>query len=276
LLASALLREDLEPTEPFAVLGRVVAIVVGALGAAATLTFGPPSPPVIGTATALGLIGLVGVLPVRYALRASLRISAAVSGLVLALVWRVLEGDTPTAPLLSMSVVVLAAGLLFRSSYRASRSARWLTAGGIALSVLWVAISGSVDMLLAIGPEWQSFGPASMRVVVFVLLLLSLLAFMDEATTGACAVWGAALLMWYGLQEILELAVRTWPIAHATQTSSGLIAVFFGAGALNAPSPTMTAVTIATVLLVPNAAIALAELFAVAAGGTRAQRSGSA
>jgi hypothetical protein len=95
------------------------------------------------------------------------------------------------------------------------------------------------------------FGPV-LCVPFALLLLLSLLAFMDSRSTGACAVWAGLLLLWYGVHDWAGLAVRYWPAGSVRPLLERV--------------PAEVAVTwLSAPLLAAVLATALAQLLAVAA-----------
>ena len=134
------------------------------------------------------------------------------------MIWDRLEQGAALDPLVPMvGCSLLSMALLFRSWHRASLLARALVALGIVLCAGWVWMSGALQRLLVLEGQWQSWVPAVLVVPLVILLLLSLLAFMDSRSTGACALWSALVLAWYALFAWFDLLALAWPaaLAHA-------------------------------------------------------------
>lgn len=142
---------------------------------------------------------------------------ATVAGSVFAVVmWHRADRAEDLEPVvLGLGVVVLAMALLFRSWHRASLLARALVGVGLALCAGWLWSSHALQRLLVLDSNLQAwFGPV-LCVPFALLLMLSLLAFMDSRSTGACMLWAGLLLVWYGIHDWAALAVRYWPAGAA-------------------------------------------------------------
>jgi hypothetical protein len=210
VLASEALRKELVPATPASRAGRVAIIAIGLVGLAAALT----------TRTALGLaiplggaflaLAALGILPMSYSTRAAASATLGTSGLIV-VIWTELQHRSELKPLLLMAgVVILATALLFRSWHRASLLARGLVALGIALCTTWVGVSATLNQLLVLERSWEHWLPPLLAMPLPVLLLLSLLAFMDSRSTGGAAVWGCLLLGWYTLFSWAGLIELAW------------------------------------------------------------------
>jgi len=262
VLASEALREDLRPHEPgtraIGLTGAGCGAAIAALGA---WTLG-------GSLAGVALVALgaalacSALLPLRYALKATVQVALATALLAGSTVANVI-GNADARSSLALPVIVLATGLLFRSWHRASHHARMIVALGILLAGAWLGWSESVDVVLGGDSRWQSWLPATTRLVLAPLLLAGLLAFMGEATTGGCAAWAAAVLAWYGAVSAIET------VAAAAAEGSAIPVL----EALQAGS---TAARIVGALAAPMLALGIAQLLVVAASdpldATTAQR----
>jgi hypothetical protein len=65
--------------------------------------------------------------------------------------------------------------------------------------------------MTTLDPWWQSWLPSVLRAPLGLLLMLSLLAFMDERSTGGCEIWATGALLWEGLNNGVQLLARYWP-----------------------------------------------------------------
>ncbi len=211
VLASEALLRDLAPSRPARRALRVWCPVLGLLGACAAwyLTHGQGMGwPLAGAFAGLALLGLP---PMPYPGRASA--VATVSGTALALVlWT--DAGTPdglSTVLLTISVTLLAAGLYFRAWHRASVLSRLIVAAGVLSGVAFLWMRGSVADLTVFDTAWQSWVPRLIGLGFGILLMLSLLAFMDARSTGGSAVWAAFVLCWYAAYAAVEILRAAWP-----------------------------------------------------------------
>jgi hypothetical protein len=190
---------------------RVWCPLLGVLGAvnAWFLTHGQGMGwPLTGAFCALALLGLP---PMPYSGRASAVATVSATALAL-LFW----SDAPSEGgasrmMLTVAVNLLATGLLFRSWHRASLVARIIVGAGIALSSFHLWLSGELQELTLSDVTWQSWLPRIVGLVFCLLLLLSLLAFMDARSTGGASVWAAFMLIWQGLHSIVTIVHAGWP-----------------------------------------------------------------
>lgn len=211
LLASSVLWEDFAPKEPGHQVLRQTAIAVGVVGTAATLVLSWQEPAALLLAALFALLGLLGVIGLSYALRAASIVPVAFCGL-LGVSW-VRTGLTGlySGPWLAVGVAVLSASLYFRAYYRSSKIARLLVGAGILVCAGWLFAAGHMDQLAVLDLHWQSWLKPMMWLGLALLLLLSLLAFMEARTTGGCKLWATALLGWYAIYVTLEWALQEWP-----------------------------------------------------------------
>lgn len=251
VLASEVLREDLRPHEPGTVAARRTGAACGAalvlLGVA---TLGWSSAGVSVVVLGAALLG-TALMPIAYGFRATIQVGLATALVAGSTVAKVLS-NADVRPGLVVPVVVLATGLLFRSWHRASRHARMVVAAGIVLSAAWLGWSESVDAVLGADPPWQTWVPGALRLALAPVLLVALLAFMGEATTGGCAVWAASALVWYGLVSASEALIAAFPANGAATSIASLQQAIVGAQAI-------------TALAAPVLALAVAQLVVVAA-----------
>ena len=216
VLASEALLRDIAPSRPARNALRIWCPILGVIGAANAwyLTRGQGMGwPLAGAFCALALLGLP---PMPYSGRASAVSTVSATALAL-LFW----SDAPSEGggsrfMLTVAVNLLATGLLFRSWHRASLVARIIVGAGIILSGLHLWLSGELQELTLADVTWQSWLP---RIVVFlfcILLLLSLLAFMDARSTGAAGAWSAFTLIWQGMHSAVTIVHAGWPKDAAT------------------------------------------------------------
>jgi hypothetical protein len=211
VLASEALLRDLAPSRPARRALRIWCPLLGLLGATAAwiLTQGQGTGwPLAGAFAGLALLGLP---PMPYPGRASA--VATVAGTALALV---LWTDAGTADglatiLLTSSVVLLAAGLYFRAWHRASVLARFIVSAGVLSGAAFLWMRGDVADLTLFDTAWQSWLPRLVGLGFGILLMLSLLAFMDARSTGGASVWASFVLCWYGVYAAVEILRAAWP-----------------------------------------------------------------
>ena len=210
VLASEALRKELVPATPASRSGRLAIIAIGLVGLAAALLTGAT----LGLAVPLGgaflALAALGVLPMSYPTRAAATATLGMSGLIV-VIWTQLQQRGGLKPLVLMTgAVILATALLFRSWHRASLLARALVAVGIALCTTWIGMNATLHQLLVPEGTWQHWLPPLLSMPLPVLLLLSLLAFMDSRSTGGAAVWACLLLGWYTLFSWAGLIQLAW------------------------------------------------------------------
>ncbi|MEM9192824.1 MAG: zinc ribbon domain-containing protein [Myxococcota bacterium] len=210
-LASELLAEDLWPSRPFERPLRVSYIALSVLGLAAVVPLALTEPAAWVTAGLFGVSLLIGLAPVRYDLRAYGVVFGSIAGSVASLYW-FLGAASPWLPALVAGVVLLGAGLIGRSAFRASNLTRAMVAIGIVSMLTWLVGSAWGSPLTTVEANWQSYLPAGLRIVMFFAVLLSLVAFMDSSTTGGSAVWAIGVLSCFVLQLGLIYAVGRLPL----------------------------------------------------------------
>lgn len=211
VLASEALQRDLTPAEPAAALLRFWSPALGLLGAAATwfLTRGQGiGAPLCGAFAALALLGLPRM---PYAARAAAVATVAATGLAVVLWTEMGGGNGPRAVVLTLTVTLLAAGLYFRAWHRASALSRFMVALGILLGASFLWMSGVFDQLTMMDTAWQSWAPRLVGLPFGILLMLSLLSFMNARTTAGAAAWATFILLWYAMYSTLELLHAVWP-----------------------------------------------------------------
>lgn len=273
VLASESLREDLTPTEPGRGRIRWVSAFIGVVGAGATIALAATSPFAWVVATLLLGCAALGLAPIRYEARAVAITALSISGLIVVIV---ATGLDAVPPVLAVAMVVLSAGLLFRGTYRASSVARVLAGVGLGLGLIWFIGSGTISGLSVMDTTWQSVASAVVRLAFLLLLLVSLLAFMDASTTAGGRVIGTAVLVWYGVFVMLELSVRVWPApGHPVDGPDGLFARMLDGG-VGPPDALTMAMTVGGAALVALSGYALSHLLVALAGGTVPRREAQA
>jgi hypothetical protein len=204
-LASAILREDLAPSEPGKQVSARVLAGAGAFGLASAVFGGGGTPTLVFTPVFVLLI-VLSRLNVSYLTRASVAGSLSGAALVVASFWRVALGGRLEGPFLSAGVTLLSAALFFRAWYRGSNLSRVLVGSALLLALSWAAMT-SHRGLLELGFDWASWLPALTWYVFVILCLLSLLAFMGDETTGGCETWAVGLFLWFGLYSLVRHAL---------------------------------------------------------------------
>jgi hypothetical protein len=250
ILASELLAEDIEPTEPYR---NPLRWVAGGGCLAAIVAIGAARPTDLmhwGVAAILGIVAVLGMIPIGYRVRA-------VAILVIALLGIGASSLTSgtldwISLLLTLAATILSGGLFFRDAYRASWLGRALTGLGLAIGAAWLTASFWGHPFNEIGTEWQAWVPAALRLFSVLLGLLSLLAFMDSSTTGGSAIWATTALVWFACERLANAA-----IAMAAERDFHLIPL---------------GDALAQIALVSAGALALTGVLVTAEGGTREQR----
>jgi hypothetical protein len=207
-LASAILREDLAPSEPGKDTSARVLLLSGLLGVCAALFGGGGTPTLVFVPVFL-LVIVMSRLNLSYVTRAIVTGSVSGAALFIASFWRVALGGRLEGPFLSAAVTLLSAALFFRAWYRGSTLARVLVAGSLVLALSWAGIT-SHRGLLELGFDWASWLPALTWYLFVILCLLSLLAFMGNETTGGCDTWALGLFAWFGLYALVRHALDAY------------------------------------------------------------------
>jgi hypothetical protein len=211
VLASEALLRDIAPSRPARRALRVWCPLLGVLGVINVwvLTRGQGLGwPLAGAFCALSLLGLP---PMPYSGRASAVTTVSATGLAL-LLWS--DAPSPGGALrimLTAAVALLGSGLLFRAWHRASALSRFIVASGIGLASLFLWLSGELSDLTLVDTAWQSWLPRVVALAFSLLLLLSLLAFMDARSTGGAAVWAGFILCWMGVHAVTAILQQAWP-----------------------------------------------------------------
>lgn len=212
VLASEALRKDLAPVAPApgAMRGAAVSLgLLGVLGCVALSGLGGLGAVMAG---AFAAITVVGLSPVGYASRATAVLTLGGGALTLG-IWSVVQLTNVIEPFVLLgSVTVLSTALIFRAWHRASLFARALTLLGVAGCMAWLWMVRSLGALTILDTHWQAWLPPIMQIPLALLLMLSLLAFMDSRSTGACGAWASLLLLWYTAFEWIALLVLYWPV----------------------------------------------------------------
>ena len=216
VLASEALQRDLTPAEPAPRLLRFWSPVLGLLGVAATwlLTHGHGvGAPLCGAFAALALLGIPRM---PYTARAGAVATVAATGLAVVLWTDVGHVESGNMLVLTLTVNVLAAGLFFRAWHRASGLARVMVALGIVLGLSFLWMSEVFTQLTMVDTAWQSWAPRLVAFPFAILLMLSLLSFMNARTTAGATAWATFVLLWYGLHATVKVLQAVWP-KHAEQ-----------------------------------------------------------
>jgi hypothetical protein len=255
VLASESLRADLTPNTPGRSAIRVAAITLGLSGALAAALVGGPGFGTLTIASALALVGALGLAPLAYRGRALALFVVAAPALLSATMLAAPHGGVPHGGLLACTASGLAGALYFRAEYRASRLARALIAAGVAAGALWLVAAGALTGLGAIDAAWQSWLPTLLAAGLAPVLALATLGFMTEDSTGGCSLWASALLVWLACYESAAHAAQVFPTDGGGPADGWHLGAAMGA--------------VATPLLAPVVALALAQLLVSASGGGR-------
>ena len=213
VLASEALRKEVAPQEPGKLTMRALLLIVGLAGALSSvllLHFTGIGVPLTGAFIGLTLLGLP---PIPYAARAAAAVTIAGCTLVV-VTWMNLEATgSGTVVAEKIGLTLLAAALFFRAWHRASNLARFLVLVGLMVSAGWLGTSGALAEITTLDPWWQSWLPIVLRVPLGLLMMLSLLAFIDARSTGGCQIWATGVVLWAGVNTGVDLLVRFWPVA---------------------------------------------------------------
>ncbi len=215
-LASEILHEDLMPLEPGRHALTQTLRACGAIGLFIAVWGYGSAPFALASIGSLGLL-VTSALRVPHITRAAMVATISGAGLSVACFWRMKSGGAFEDALLAVSTTLLASALLFRAWYRSSNAARGLVAAGLITSLGWAGM-GIDKRLLLLDWTWQSWLPALTLAVFVILCVLSLLAFMDDETTGACDIWAVCLLFWYAVHALAREAL----IAEGTGIDEGM------------------------------------------------------
>jgi hypothetical protein len=211
VLASEALLRDIAPSRPARWALRVWCPLLGVLGTTAAwiVTQGEDLGWLLGGAFVA--LALLGVPPMPYQGRAAAVTTVAGTGLLLLLGADTSGSASAGRAMLTLSVILLSSGLLFRAWHRASRLSRAMVASGVCLACLYLWLSGDLENLTLVDTEWQSWLPRLVELGFGLLLLLSLLAFMDARSTGGAAVWATGILCWNVLYAAVSVVHESWP-----------------------------------------------------------------
>jgi hypothetical protein len=72
-------------------------------------------------------------------------------------------------------------------------------------------MSGVWSELTMMDTAWQSWAPRLVSLPFGILLMLSLLSFMNARTTAGATAWATFVLLWYALYTTLQLLHSVWP-----------------------------------------------------------------
>ncbi len=213
VLASEALRKEVAPQEPGRMTMRALLLFAGLTGSVSSLLlmrFTGMGVPLAGAFIGLTLLGLP---PIPYAARAVAAVT--IAGCALGVVTWMNLAQTGSSAVVAESIglTLLAAALFFRAWHRGSTLARFLVLVGLVVSASWLGTSGALAEMTTLDPWWQSWLPIVLRAPLGLLMMLSLLAFMDERSTGGCEIWATGVVLWAGTNSGVQLLVRFWPPA---------------------------------------------------------------
>jgi hypothetical protein len=211
VLASEALLRDLAPAKPAPTALRYVAASIGLLGALLVAVLTGTERGGVPFEVALVALALLSLPPMPYAARAASVVTVSGSGLLLAVATHPDAAARRLMLLLLVPITLLGTGLFFRAFHRASALARALVVLGITAGIVFLVMSGALSNLTMTDTAWQSWMPRLIGVPFGMLLMLSLLAFMDARTTAGSAIWGTCVLVFHALYTYLALLREMWP-----------------------------------------------------------------
>lgn len=255
-LASELLKQDWYPRAPLSRTLRWGAVAVGGAGAAAVMALGASSTGALALAAILAACAVLGALPFAAPLRGAVLAVLALGGTALAGWMRLDDGQEPAAPLLVAGITLAASALFFRAAHRTARFARALVGVGLATTMAWLVLTGGLDALVVESFAWHDCVFPALRVLLGLVLVLSLLTFLDPTGHGGAWAAGGALLVWLALETTASLARTAWS----------------GDGAVSLADPASLA-TLAFPALAALAAGGLCQLWVLVSRRTRGRRS---
>ncbi|MDD9937425.1 MAG: hypothetical protein OXT09_27690 [Myxococcales bacterium] len=251
VLASVALRRDLAPAAPAPATLRVSAALLGLIGMLACVAISGVDGLGLVLAGAFAAIAVVGLSPMSYPSRAAAVVTLTGGALTL-VTWQSMERLQTIEPIvLLVGVLVLSSALLFRAWHRASLLARAMTLLGMASCMGWLWMARSLATLTILDTQWQAWLPPVLQVPLALILMLSLLAFMDSRSTGGCGMWASLLLLWYVTLQWSQLLALYWP--RGTPAFD-----------ITAVAPELASAQLAQPLLASLLAVGLAQLLAVA------------
>ncbi len=232
LLASDLLREHLDPTEPGARSLRVFGILFGLVGALLASLGGGLGPFAIVTASLLLAVATVSALRLRYSTRAGALLTLGLLGMGLADWPRLRAGAGPEELLLSLATLFLAGFLLLRAYHRASRLARTGVVISVMAMLLWLILTLPEAGLGLASGDWAASLIAFFRFCLLIFVFLSMLAFLPSTSRGGCHIWAYGLAVLYGGRAIYLALQLELPSAMAAALIVGAVSVVLGAMSL--------------------------------------------
>ena len=242
VLASDALQRELFPLEPGKIMVRWVATILGLIGGAGTLVLLGLSPGGVPISSGFAALTTLGMVPMAYLARAAaLWLFSALGMFAANLIYYTGTHDSSPLALLT-AVILLGQGLHFRAWHRSSRAARVLVGLGITGGIAWLSAVFAITDLTRLSGDWRQWAPVVMQIPLGLLLMLSLLAYMDARTTAGCGAWAAGVWVWYGAYLVLVAAAvsvppETWTPAYASsanytvavvQLANGLLAPILG------------------------------------------------
>jgi hypothetical protein len=262
VLASEALKRDLAPARPARAALRIWSPLLGTLGAAAVWRLTQGRGMGLPLAGAFGGLALLGLPPMPYVGRAAAVVTVAATGLALVL-WGNAHGPAGlSSALVTLAVGLLASGLYLRAWHRASIVARLTVTLGVVIGATSLWMSGDLADLTVFDTAWQSWLPRVLGLSFGILLMLSLLVFMDARSTGGALVWATAFIVWQALHALVEALLAAWPRQTGWPDFSAL------------PTNELLA-WVGTPLLSSLLAIGIAQLMAAGLAGRPSQRDDS-
>ncbi len=221
VLASDLLRERNEPTEPGQRTLQRLVWGLGLVGLVASLALAGNH--ALGWAASALLVGAMtlAATPLSYAGRAAGIFTIGVVAAAMGVWQEMLAGLEGDVALLCGATIMTAGSLLFRAYYRTARFARLTVACGVIALGAWFVLTGGLGSLVMLDSAWQSWAPALSKVALGLLAILSMLSFMEGNTRAAAHVWAYALLAMYALHIGARVAAAHWPVASDPSVLGG-------------------------------------------------------
>ena len=218
ILASELLREQMQPRTPGGRALRRVTVGLAAPGIVGVVVGGGVNPL---TFASLGL--LVGMLagalsPLSYGARAVFLFLMGAAATGVASWQQTLQSLAQESAILAAATILLSGSLLFRAYYRGARLARVAVSMGVVALGAWFFLTGGHESLISLEGYWQSWVPATTHILFGLLALLALMAFMDSSTRGGVHWWAYSLLTLYVIHIGVLVASQVWPAPSGVPT----------------------------------------------------------
>lgn len=263
VLASEALRKEMTPAEPGRVLLPVVVCATSTLAVSLCLWLVGFDKHGLAVAATFLALSAIALWPMPYSSRAGALAVLSGGGMLSATWVRAQQApQEPHALGLTGAVLLLGTALQLRAWHRGSVSARVLVALGLGAGALWLGVQAPWLHLSSLPSDPRLSLPVVLPIPFGILLMVSLLAFMDARTTGASGLWSLCLWGWYACFVAAEIVAQ-----NAVQDTTSGLAPGASITAWLERDPALTLSLVTAPLLLPTVGIALAQLLASALSG---------